>query len=121
MAKQGVDQILKILDVVVQAGHFAETFSSKKSLMKKLMAAVPLAKICFRLLSLSIPNLIAESKDLDSDERLYIEEYLIRKFDLQDDALEETVEVGLSLVFDAVEYIERLMGYVKKLKKGDKK
>lgn len=117
--KLGIDQIIKVLDLILEAGNVSEKVASATSVVSKVMALVPLSDELLRLLSLSPIVLKAQWADLDSDERKELNEYMREKLDLQDDALEAKIEAGLVLVNQAVEFIDQAINYAKDFKKKE--
>lgn len=116
--QMGVDQIKKVLDVIIEAGNVSEKVASADSIIGKAMALMPIADDLLRLMSLSPMVLRREWSDLDDAERKELIEYVREKLDISDDDLEARVEVGLELVNDAIVFIDNAMDYAKSFKSG---
>ncbi len=117
--KHGVDQIIKVLDLVVEGGNVADAVSKAESVMSKVMAVVPIADELLRIMSLSPVALKVQFKDLDDTERDQLREHVREKFDISDDVLEQKLEDGLDLVTDLVSLVDRAVDYAKAFRKKD--
>lgn len=119
--KLGVDEIKKVLDVVIEGGNVAEDYAKADTVVKKVMALVPMTDELLRLISLSPVALKAQWKDLDDQEREELKEHAKAKYDLDDKNFEALVEEGLDLIDEYLTLINKTMDYSKKFKKeGDK-
>ena len=115
--KEGVDQIIKVLDVVVEGGNVADAVSKQTTVIGKAMAVLPIADELLRLMSLSPMALKRQWKDLDDEEREMLRKHVNEKFDIADDALEAQLETGLDLVGDVIDCVDRAVAYAKSFKK----
>lgn len=115
--KYGVEQIIKVLDVVVEVGNVSEKVASATTVMGKVMAIIPLSDELLCLMSLSPLTLKAEFSELDADEKKLLQDHVKEKFDIADDQIESKVELGLTLVSEAVEFIGKAVDYAKSFRK----
>ena len=115
--KQGIEQITKVLDVIIEGGNVAEKVAAATSVMGKVMSIVPMADELLRLMSLSPVVLKSEYADLDEAEKQQLRDHINNKFDLSNDDLEARLELGLILVGEAVDLVNKAVAYAKSFKK----
>lgn len=116
--KLSVEQIIKVLDVIIEGGNVADKVAKATSVMTKVMAVVPMADELLRLLSLSPTVLKAEWSDLDAEEKAALKAHVNEKFDIADDDIEAKVELGLALVGEVVDFAAKASAYAKTFKKA---
>lgn len=107
----GVDQLIKIWDLVIEIGNVAPKVALASGGISKAMALLPLTDEVIGLLSLEPGLLVKEWKDFDESERKLFMEHAVEKLDLADEALELKVELGLQLVRDIVMVAEKIAAY----------
>lgn len=112
--KQGVEQVKKVLDVVVEAGNVVEKIAKTEgNAVAKLTKLVALTDELLQLAGLDVAKLKAEIADLDPAEKALLLEHVKSKFDLEDDKLEAKLEAGLGLAAKAGELVAEVVAFAK--------
>ncbi len=112
--KMGIEQVKKVLDVVVEAGNVAEKIAKEEgSAVAKLTHLVKLSDELIQLTGLSVAKLKDELKDLDAAEKADLLAHVKAKFDLADDALEAKIEAGLDLALEAAGVVQKAIAFAK--------
>jgi hypothetical protein len=112
--KQGIEQLLKVVDVMVEAGNVAEKiFEEKAGPIAKATHLLKMSDELIGLAGLDVAKLKAQFKDLDGAEKEELLAHAKQKFDLENDALEAKIESGLDLALEAVQMIGKIVAFVK--------
>jgi hypothetical protein len=116
--KYGTDQILKVLDVIIEAGNVVPAVNRTNTIIGKIGALLPLCDEIAAVISLKPDQLKKEWKDLTDAEKNLLMVHVKDKYDIEDDDLEAKIEEGLVIVKEVVECTERAIAFVKSFKKG---
>ena len=113
----GVEQLKKVLDVLVEGGNVADKMINEQGgLMKRLAHLVSVSDELFALTGLDTDQLKKEWGELDEADRMALKDHMKAKFDLADDVLEAKVEAGLELAAQAGELVVDVVAFAKSLK-----
>lgn len=117
MEKLGVDQIEKVLDVVLEAGNVAEkVLKEPGGAVAKLSHLTAMFDEVVALAGVSPAAVVAQFKDLDAEEKGKLFERLRVKLDLADDLLEAKIELGLALALEAEELVKKVIAFAQSFK-----
>lgn len=112
--KQGIEQVKKVLNVLVEAGNVAEKMLNEKGgAVAKVTHLMKLTDEVVGLVGLNPTQLKAELADLDPAEKAELIAHAKEKFDLENDVLEGKIEAGLDLAIEAEAFIEKVVAFVK--------
>lgn len=112
----GTDQIIKALDVLIEGGNVADAAAHDQgNAIAKLSHLTKLLDEVMALGSFSAPALVAQIKDLSSEEKAQIVSHFKAKLDLANDVLEAKIEAGLDLLIEVVTFAESGVALVKKV------
>src|SRR5690606_3908050 len=99
--QHGVEQVGKVLDVVVEGGNIAEDVIKGQGVLGKI---TPVGQILDELMALStldVAKLKLEAGEIDVADKAALVERFKAKFDLEDDHAESLVEEGLAIASSA--------------------
>lgn len=119
MEQFGTEQIIKVLDVIIEAGNVAPKVQQASNVVGKISALLPMTDELVALISLQPTVLKKEWADLSVEEKSEIMTHAKDKYDIEDDGLEAKVEEGLMLVNEAVNFVAKAIDYAKSFKKGE--
>jgi hypothetical protein len=114
----GVEQVGKVLDVVVEGGNVAEEVIKGQGVLGKITPVGQLLDELMALSSLDGAKLKLEVGEIDSADKAALVERFKAKFDLEDDHVEGLVEEGLGLASAAHDLIAASIAFAKKVKAG---
>ncbi len=114
--KEGTDQLIKVLDVIIEAGNVAPKVAAAGNVVAKISAMLPITDELAALISLQPKLLKRQWADLDDSEKGLIKIHVKDKYDIEDDVLEAKIEEGLELVSEAVDFVSKAVAYVKTFK-----
>ena len=115
--KLGTEQVEKVMNLVLEGANVADKIINEKSGgQAKLMHALALTDELAALSGLSVPDLIAQWKNIDSAEKADLIAKAKAKFDLIDDGVEALVEEVMEVGFDTQEVAFKWIAVASKFK-----
>ena len=114
----GVDNTMKILNVVLELGNVADYIGRHPELgTAKFVKLTDMFDELMALSDLSSTALKAEVKELDKADIAKLQVVVKEKLNLEDDVLEGKIEQGLDLAIAAYALVEEIIAYSKSFKK----
>lgn len=112
--KYGVEQVTRVMDVLVEAGNVAaRMIGDQGGAAAKVGHLLRMSDELIGLVGLDAAKLKAELADLSPEERAQLMAHVKEKFDLADDALEAKIEAGLGLAVKLQELVVELVALVR--------
>lgn len=117
MGKLGVENIVKVLDVVVEVGNVADKFSHTDGMANKAAHLLSLTDELLAIPGIHFDQVSLEYTDLDAAEKAELLTHMKAKFDIADDELEIVIESALALVVDLDGLVRQALVLANALKK----
>ena len=112
-----MDNLKKILAVLIEAGNVAEKMIKAQGVSAKLACLLSLTDELFALSGVNFADAMVEYKKLDAAKKNELVAFFAEKFDIENDAVEQKIEAGLFLAIKAECLIEEIVDYSKGFKK----
>ena len=108
--QKGIENIWKIIDLILESGNVIEEIVQNKGEVKWYQRfLIPLGQLGDELIALfgvRFDQIIPEYKDIDEQEKAELIRRAKEKFDISDDHIEEIIESCFSLAFKAGDLIK---------------
>ena len=116
----GVDNLIKVADVILEAGNVAEKMINEEgNSMAKAAHIMMLFDELMQLPSTDFSKLGDEAKELDNEDKAKLEAHFKAKLDLTDDRLEANIEKIFGMVLKVEGVVREVIGLVKSFKASD--
>lgn len=114
----GVEQVGKVLDVVVEAGNVVEDVIKGQGVLGKIMPVGSILDELMALSSLDAAMLKLEAGEIDAADKAALVERFKAKFDLADEHVEALVEEGLQIASSGHDLVVSAIAFAQKVKAG---
>lgn len=116
--KYGIDQLIKVLDVVIEIGNVAPAVQKAENTLSKIGALLPITDEVAGLATLKPSLLKLQWNDFSDVEKAQVMEHAKNKYSIEDKVLEQQIETGLELVRRSVDLVTECVDFVKTIKKS---
>lgn len=117
MEKLGIDQIKKVLALILELGNVGDYIGKHPELgVAKFAKLTELFDELMAMGSFSVEEFKKQYADLDEAEIAELKLFMKEKFNIEDDVLEGKIEQGLDLFAEGFEFVQKVIAFGKAMK-----
>lgn len=116
MEVYGIDNMMKVVNVVVECGNVIPQVIAAKSLVGRITALGALTDELISLASLKPDMMKKEWADFSDDEKVQMTNQIRAKFDIENDTLEMVIEEAIAIAIAQIELGGKMIDLARKFK-----